>query len=238
LQRKGKYAWNEVAYPTTATSKRDYLRRMQEAMHAGMPVIMVWFVDFAGMDSQNRFMAPPATPGRQGGHMTVVEDYQINDVPGFGTLAAGTLVTDPKALDAALADEAKIEFVRIKNSWGSSLAPPDASTDLRGYYDIYMPYLDGPLTKCTESNGDKCGIKSKVPGLTGLVLPPDAFVTDSKAVEGACTDICVAGPARATTCDACTDLICSQDTWCCEKEWDATCVQEAVDICETSCPSN
>ncbi len=236
LQRKGKYAWNEVSYPTSATSKRDYLARMQKAMHAGMPVIMVWFVDFAGMDSQNRFMAPPATPGRQGGHMTVVEDYQINDVPGFGTLAAGTLITDQKALDAALSPSAKIEFIRIKNSWGSSLAPPNATDDQRGYYDLYMPYLDGPLTRCTESNGDKCGIKSKVPGLTGLVLPPDAFVTDSKAVEGACTDICVAGPARATSCDACTDLICSQDDWCCGKEWDAKCVQEAIDICEVACP--
>lgn len=236
LQRKGKYAWNEVSYPTGATAKRDYLARMQKAMHAGMPVIMVWFVDFAGMDSQNRFMAPPATPGRQGGHMTVVEDYQINDVPGFGTLAAGTLVTDPKALDAALSPQAKIEFVRIKNSWGSSLAPPNATDDQRGYYDIYMPYLDGPLTRCTESNGDKCGIKSKVPGLTGLVLPPDAFVTDAKVLEGGCADMCVPGPARATTCDACTDLICSQDTWCCESGWDERCVQEAKDICEIPCP--
>jgi len=238
LKRKGKYAWNEVSFPKNTSSQRDYFRRMQQSMHAGMPVIMVWFVDFAAMDSQNRFMAPPEKPGHQGGHMTVVEDYQASNVPGFGTLEAGTLVTDPKALDAALADEATIDFVRIKNSWGSSLAPPNASSDLRGYYDIYMPYFQGPLTRCTESNGDACGIKASVTGLTSLVLPPDAFVTDAKAVEGACTDICVEGPARAPTCDECTDLICSQDTWCCESGWDDACVKEAVDICELSCNSN
>ena len=88
--RKGKYAWNDASYPTAAKDRRNLQIKVQRAMHEGMPVIMTWFVDFNAMDSQNRFMAPPATPGRQGGHMTVVEDYQINDVPGYGTLKAET----------------------------------------------------------------------------------------------------------------------------------------------------
>ena len=66
MQRKGKYAWNEGSYPTSATARRDVLRQMQKAMHSGMPVILSWFVDFNAMDSQNRFMAPPATPGQSG----------------------------------------------------------------------------------------------------------------------------------------------------------------------------
>ena len=237
LSRKGKYAWNEVPYPTSETSRRDVLKKMQKSMHAGMPVIMVWFVDFAAMDSKNQFLAPPATPGRQGGHMTVVEDYQASNVPGFGTLAAGTLVTDQKALDAALSSQAKIDFIRIKNSWGTSLAPPNATDDQRGYYDLYKAYLDGPITKCTESNGDKCGIKSKTPGLTGLVLPPDAFVTDAVVKEAECSDICIAGPARAPGCDECTDLICSEDAFCCSSGWDDLCVKTASEICELSCGS-
>jgi len=243
LQRKGKYAWNEVSYPTSSTSRRDTLRRMQKAMHSGMPVILSWFVDFNAMDSQNRFMAPPATPGHQGGHMTVVEDYQINDVPGFGTLEAGTLVTDPKALDAALAPEANIEFLRIKNSWGTKLAPPNASTDLRGYYDLYMKYLDAQLVKCTEANGDACATKTNVPGLKALILPPDAFVTDALVKEGSCSaDLCVEGPAlSATTCtadpdkQACVDLICDADSYCCNNSWDSTCISEAVDGCGITC---
>jgi hypothetical protein len=242
LQRKGKYAWNETSYPASATSRRDFLRKMQSAMHEGMPVILVWFVDFAAMDAQNRFMEPPATPGRQGGHMTVVEDYQINNVPGFGTLAAGTLVTDPAALEAALAPEAEMEFIRIKNSWGTSLAPNESGEELRGYHDLYMKYLNGPLVRCTESNGDKCGIKSNVPGLSAMVLPPAAFVTDAKAKPGTCeVDLCAVGPAlSSTTCTdgdkkACIELTCEADAFCCSNEWDSLCVNAAKANCDLSC---
>ena len=242
LQRKGKYAWNEVSYPKDQGSRRTVQIKAQRALHAGMPVILSWFVDFNAM-SGNVFAAPPSAPGHQGGHMTVLEDYQINGVPGFGTLKAGELVTDPKALAAALSPEAKIEFLRIKNSWGSSLAPPNASSDLRGYYDLYMAYLDADFVKCTESNGDKCGIKDTVPGLTSFVLPPDAFVTDSKVVEGKCdADLCVPGPAlSATVCaanpdkQACVDLICEQDAYCCTKEWDAKCAEQVKTGCDLPC---
>lgn len=234
LQRKGKYAWNEARYPSTALGRRDLQRRMQAAMHEGMPVILTWFVDFAAM-SGSTFKAPPATPGRQGGHMTVVEDYEISNVPGFGTLEAGTLITDPKALEAALAPEATLDFIRIKNSWGLGLAPDEAGDEFRGYYDLYAAYLDGTLTKCTESNGDKCGTKTEVSGATNLILPPAAFVTDSKVKEGSCGDICVAGPARPGSCDPCTDLICTEDAYCCSNEWDEACVAKATEICELSC---
>ncbi len=234
LQRKGKYAWNEVSYPSTATGRRDLQRRMQAAMHEGMPVIMSWFVDFAAMTG-TRFLAPPTSPGQQGGHMTVVEDYQVTQVPGFGTLAAGTLVTDPKALAAALDPKATIEFIRIKNSWGLGLAPNESGAEFRGYYDLYAAYLDASLTKCTEANGDKCGTKSQVGGLTSFVLPPAAFVTDSKVKEGSCGDICIAGPARAAACDSCTDLICSEDPYCCASAWDEACVVKSSEICELTC---
>ena len=243
LQRKGKYAWNETSYPTTATARRTLQGRMQKAMHSGMPVILSWFVDFNAMDAQKRFMAPPATPGGQGGHMTVLEDYQINGVPGFGTLKAGELVTDPKALSAALAPAATIEFLRIKNSWGSGLAPSAAGEEFRGYHDLYMKYLDSSLVKCTESGGDKCGTKTKVPGITSFVLPPDAFVTDAVVKEGTCNaDLCVAGPAlSATTCaaspdkQACVDLICEQDSFCCKNEWDSKCAEQVTTGCGLTC---
>jgi hypothetical protein len=243
LTRSGKYAWNETSYPTTATAQRALLVKMQKAMHAGMPVILSWFVDFNAMDSQNRFMAPPSAPGHQGGHMTVVEDYQATNVPGYGTLEAGKLITDPKILEAALSPTAQIEFIRIKNSWGTSLAPPNASTDLRGYYDIYKKYLDGPLVKCTEANGDKCATKTNIPGLTSLVVPPDAFVSDAVVKEGKCTaDLCIAGPALDhATCaadadkQACVDLICETDAYCCTKGWDKTCVDLVVDGCGYTC---
>lgn len=241
LRRTGKFAWNETDYPTSDTSRRTFLTKMQKAMHQGMPVIMVWFVDFAAMDGQNRFMAPPEVPGRQGGHMTVVEDYQINDVPGFGTLKAGEVVTDQKALDAALSPQANIEFIRIKNSWGTALAPSDSGEEFRGYHDLYMKYLNGPLTKCTEKNGDACGTKTKVPGLTAMVLPPDSFKFEAKSKPATCdVNVCVAGPAlKADVCassgpsdtGACVELVCSEDSFCCSNSWDSQCVSEASSIC-------
>lgn len=232
--RKGKYAWNDASYPSSATARRNLQIKVQRAMHEGMPVIMTWFVDFNAMKT-NAFAEPPTTPGSQGGHMTALEDYQIKDVPNYGTLEAGTLVTDKKILDAALSPSATIEFFRIKNSWGSSLAPPNATNDLRGYYDLYMKYLDASLTKCAEKDGDKCGSKSQTNGLWAFTLPPDAFLTDRVGTEGACLDECTIGPARAATCSDCTDLICSEDPYCCSTEWDATCANTAAYVCDIEC---
>jgi len=150
--RTGKYTWQSVSYPTTPSSRRALQIRVQKALHDKQPVVISWYVDFNSLDSQGRFAAPPATPGHQGGHLTVLEDYQINDVPGFGSLKAGTLETRPDALAAALSPNAKIEFFRIKNSWGNYRA--DRMFVLPGYHDLYMAYLDGPIKHCTQNETD------------------------------------------------------------------------------------
>ncbi|MFO0677220.1 MAG: hypothetical protein U0169_11855 [Polyangiaceae bacterium] len=142
------YAWKTVRYPFDARGRRDFLKRVQRAAHDNQPVILSWFVDFNALDTNGRFMAPPASPGRQGGHMTVLEDYQIDNVPGFGTLKAGQLETRPEALSAALDDSARIDFLRVKNSWGSSRA--DRQFVIPGYHDLYMRYLNGPVAQCEE----------------------------------------------------------------------------------------
>jgi len=91
-------------------------------------------------------------PGRQGGHMTVLHDYEITNVPGFGTLKAGETAT-PEQLQAALADTAQISFLRIKNSWGAYR--PDRWNDavIPGYHDLQLTYLNGPVKKCAEKDG-------------------------------------------------------------------------------------
>lgn len=246
--RTGTYAWNEESYPTGTSSRRDYLKKAQKAMHGGLPVIMTWFVDFNALKS-NVFAEPPTTPGRQGGHMTVLEDYQIDNVPGFGTLKAGETVTDPKALEAALSSDATISFFRIKNSWGSDLAPPDASPDLKGYYDLHMKYLNGPITKCTASGTDACASKSQETGLWAFVLPPAKFpvVAAQKAPTPApggtpattCGDLCSAGAAKQATCGTCEATVCEYDSFCCGEgggTWDANCIEAAVVFCEITCP--
>ncbi len=170
--RAGRFAWQQSSYPSSPVSRRSMLVRMQKAMHDQQPVILSWYVDFNALDAQGRFAAPPATPGRQGGHMVVVEDYQINDVPGFGTLSAGTVETRPEALAAALDPAAKIELIRVKNSWGSYR--PDRQFVLPGYHDLYMKYLDGPVKHCTQNETDTGSTDDCYDDapLNDFVLPP------------------------------------------------------------------
>ncbi len=149
--RSGPFAWKTVTYPSDPAARRTVLARMQRAMHDRQPVVLSWHVDFAALDPSGRFLAPPAQPGSQGGHLVVVDDYQVNDVPGFGTLPAGVVETRADALAAALLPEAEIEFIRIKNSWGTAM--PDPLLIGRGYNDLFMAYLDGPMLHCRQENG-------------------------------------------------------------------------------------
>jgi hypothetical protein len=170
--RSGRFAWQSVSYPWSPSARRAMQVRVQKALHDSQPVVISWYVDFNSLDPQGRFAAPPATPGSQGGHLTVLEDYQINDVPGFGTLKAGELETRPDALEAALSPSAKIEFLRVKNSWGSWR--PDRQFVLPGYHDLYMAYLDGPIKHCKQNEagtGSTDDCRDDTP-LNDFVLPP------------------------------------------------------------------
>lgn len=147
--RKGPLSWNELDYPSDPAQRRAFQIRIQKALHARQPVVISWFIDFNAMNG-SAFKAPPQRPGRQGGHVTVLEDYQINDVPGFGTLKAGVNETRADALTAALDPRASIEFFRTKNSWGLTGGP---SQDFAGYLDLYTAYLHGPVKKCDRPEG-------------------------------------------------------------------------------------
>lgn len=154
--RTGAFAWQEVDYPTDARSRRAFMKRVQKALHDGQPVIISWFVDFNALSSKATFsveeLAARGGPGRQGGHMTVLHDYEATNVPGFGTLKAGETAT-PAQMTAALSDETKISFLRMKNSWGSFR--PDRWSDavIPGYHDLMITYLNGPVKKCSEKAG-------------------------------------------------------------------------------------
>lgn len=231
--RKGTYAWNDKSYPSNASARRAFQVELQKAMHNRLPAIMTWFVDFAALKSDNSFREVPAAPGRQGGHMTVVEDYQINDVPGFGTLKAGELVTDPATLEAALAPEAKLEFIRIKNSWGSSLSPdPNQGDALKGYYDLYMKYLDARIPQAEGGSST---------GFTAVVLPPATFFSGGGEVPGeepvgeCAHDICQTGSKLEASCDPCVAEIAAADPFCVENSWDKTCVEEVASVCNQTC---
>jgi hypothetical protein len=176
--------WQEVSYPWNESGRRDFQIRVQRAMHAAQPVIVTWLVDFNAMegkagDMQGSFntgtLKNAGGAGRQGGHMTVMEDYQVMTEE-FGLLKAGvtldpTLEEDKAKLDAALLPTSTIEFFRIKNSWGALRDDRASAAGFPGYHDLYMDYLNGPIAWCGEGQSGAACKGSETP-LENVVLPP------------------------------------------------------------------
>jgi hypothetical protein len=170
--RSGPFAWSEVSYPSSKKDRRAVQKRVQRALNDHQPVIVSWFVDFNAMGRDSTFtleeLARNGRPGHQGGHMVVMMDYEVENVPGYGTLKAGVDEKRPAALEAALSDSATIRFFRIKNSWGKYRPDRWDTTALPGYHDLYQTYLDGPIQQCDEVDPTSCS-----PGvpLWDVVLP-------------------------------------------------------------------
>ncbi|MDF2692006.1 MAG: hypothetical protein K0S65_389 [Labilithrix sp.] len=173
--RQGKFAWNEVNYPSSASERRGFWKRVQTALHDGQPVITSWKVDFNALSRDSKFSKAELDqrgPGRQGGHMTVMHDYQA-EVPGIGLLKAGEEATTEQ-MEKALADGTKIQFVRVKNSWGGIRSDRWDSAALAGYHDLEMDYLNGPIKECDEDasgNTDSSRCSREVTPLWDVVLP-------------------------------------------------------------------
>ncbi len=173
--RSGKFAWVGVRYPSGATERRAFWKRVQRALHDKQPVVTTWDVDFNALTSGSRFSMAELQrrgPGRQGGHLTVAHDYQA-EVPGIGLLAAGKEATKEQ-MDAALADGTKIEFVRVKNSWGGIRPDRWNEAAIPGFHDLELAYLDGPIKKCEqtpagETDTTKC--TTQATPLRQVVLP-------------------------------------------------------------------
>jgi len=165
-------SWRVAYYPSTSSSRRSFQQRIQRALHDAQPVIVSWTVDFNALDAQGAFRGIPATPGHQGGHLTMLDDYEITNVPGYGTLPAGKLETRKAALDAALSTSATIKFFRTKNSWGVSRA--DRAFAAPGHNDLYMDYMNGPIQRCEEKadgSPDLTNCSPETP-FDNVVLPP------------------------------------------------------------------
>ena len=162
--------WRQSNYPGTSgdSQKRTFQIRVQKALHDVQPVVITWDVDFNAMDGSDPVLRGSFNlttlknaggPGRQGGHMTVFEDYEATTQQ-FGELKAGVTLDptnpDDKAkLDAALLPSTVIKFFRIKNSWGAFRDDRSSAPGFPGYHDLYMDYLNGPITFCPDVEGTK-----------------------------------------------------------------------------------
>jgi hypothetical protein len=182
--------WKNASYPSYASSssalasaRRKFLVRVQRALHDRQPVVITWNVDFNAMESYEeelkgsfnmRTLQNAGGPGRQGGHMTVLEDYEA-ETQQYGLLKAGTTLDpqnsqDAAKLAAALQTSTKIRFLRVKNSWGSNRPDRAHAPGFPGYHDLYMDYMNGPIKWCPEAEGGSCGGET-IP-FRDVLLPP------------------------------------------------------------------
>ncbi|HVJ94375.1 MAG TPA: C1 family peptidase [Labilithrix sp.] len=176
--------WQEVSY---RGNRRSVLTRVQRALHDAQPVVISWFVDFNAMENRpnerlgsfNLTTLREFGPGSQGGHMTVLEDYQA--ILSDGTVLEAGITLDPskskdqKLLDRALEVSTQIQFLRVKNSWGTARPDRGFAPGMPGYHDLYLDYLNGPIQECaTDEDGetDTSNCRKRVTPLEDFVLPP------------------------------------------------------------------
>jgi hypothetical protein len=179
-------SWEEVRFPFNEARRRTFLQRVQRALHDRQPVVITWDVDFNALENdqgelQGSFnlttLEAAGRPGRQGGHMTVLEDYAA-ETEQFGLLEAGVTLDpedpqDAEKLEAALEGTTKIKFLRIKNSWGANRPDREFAPGFPGYHDLYMDYLTGPIPFCPDqedATNDNCNGESTP--LRNVMLPP------------------------------------------------------------------
>lgn len=164
-------AWQQVGYPAiygqgvatdpwTQLSRTAILKRVMKALNDRQPVVMTLMVDFNAWDKPTgtfnlETLASATEPGRQGGHMLILEDYAVDDVPGVGSIEEGD-VSDEMKVKAL---EGKLRHFVVKNSWSASV------TD--GYHRFTRSYLDAQLAWKNPS-----GTFDYYTTLSAFVLPP------------------------------------------------------------------
>jgi hypothetical protein len=178
--------WKTVRYPESEGTRRQTLIRVQRALHARQPVGITWNVDFNALengtnDRRGSFnletLEETGRPGHQGGHMTVLNDYEAETAE-HGVLKAGVtldpnLAEDALKLEAALLPSTEIKLLRTKNSWGGARADRAFAPGFPGYHDLWMDYLNGPLRWCPDStNPSNESCLDEAQGLREMLMPP------------------------------------------------------------------
>ncbi len=174
--RSGPNAFQRVDMPYDGRSRRAFWKRVQKALHHKAPAVVEWHVDFNALTTDSKFSLQQLQsrgPGRAGGHMVVAHDYQARTATGR-LFAAGVDVTNPSDFDTLLRNDTKVEFLRVKNSWGANRPDRWSTSAIGGYHDLYLDYLQAELTTCEElPNGDPdlSNCDGTDTGLSAIYLP-------------------------------------------------------------------
>lgn len=178
LNQNSVKGWKEVGYPrlsnpnlgpsaSTKKARKNVLKRVMKALNDRQPVVMSLMIDFNAMDAQDNGtfkldLLQQNGLGHQGGHMLVLEDYTVANVPGIGVIGEGDMSPELKAK----ALNGTVTMLKSKNSWGSN-RPERGLTD--GYTRFQMDYLDGTLEWYTDEDQVNTYFRTT---LTEFILPP------------------------------------------------------------------
>lgn len=163
--------YGQDVVPTVAQEqqRKNLMKRIYKALNAKEPVVMSLMIDFNAQDrldqgSFKKELVDARGPGSQGGHMVVLEDYTVDNVPGYGSLGEGELSAEEKAA----AVNGDLNYLVSKNSWGAN-RPDRGLTD--GYTRFYSDYLFSNLAWkwSADSTPDQVSYYTT---LTDFVLPP------------------------------------------------------------------
>jgi len=221
--RVGPEAWTELRYtwaPGDEARRRAFVKNVQHALNRRLAVPIAWAISSTATNGEYH---PEGVSDwtLTGLHESILVDYEIDDVPGFGTLRVDVRETRPEALEATLDDAARIRFFRIKNSWGSDrawteeelrqygMAPsPDGAAKPNfleakpGYNDLYAGYLDLPTTWGQQADAH-LGLRYALPRNLRFPIPEPAGALSAEASDaGLAGDGGDAGIADASVSDA------------------------------------
>jgi hypothetical protein len=153
------------------------LKRVKKALNARKPVVMSWYVDFNAMDENGIFsietLKKAGVPGRQGGHMTVIEDYVAHGIdPATGKAFKTTEGTVTAELKKLALEYGEIDYFVVKNSWGGQERNDRASythDKKKGFTRLEASYIFGAMPTVNEETGKPDGGVSG--GLNEFILP-------------------------------------------------------------------
>ena len=172
--REGQWAWTNFN-TSKASSARSLLRSIQETLNSDLSVPLSWLVT---EDVRGGVYGAIGSGEEIGEHLSILVDYEASMVPGFGTLKLGEPASQA-ARQAALDVSARVEKLRIKNSWGKEPtwsqtgvpSVPDA-TVLRTYLPAkpgYNDLLTSYLLKTSSANLSRANLRDA--NLLGVALP-------------------------------------------------------------------
>jgi hypothetical protein len=152
----------------TTNARREVWKRVFRALNEHKPVIISLMIDFNGLDNTDGTfkgaLLKERGKGRQGGHLTVLKDYSVIDVPGMGSVGYGDMSREIKER----AVEGTLDTLVVKNSWGAN-RPDRGIKDGISYFD--RSYLESQFAwKWKEEDPDST--VNWYTSLNGFILPP------------------------------------------------------------------